>query len=463
VDTEKKWSLKDVPSLKEFVRIERAKDNVASDADANHEASEMLTPSGYAPATPAEPRRFYIETYGCQMNESDTEIVTAILEGSGLTYTSELEAADVILANTCAIRENAEQKVWQRLYSFRALRRDVPQKDRPVIGVLGCMAERLKTKLLDPPTKGDKTLTLCDLVVGPDAYRDLPRLITLIKDGYDGDNDEADMESAGANGPATAANVQLSLDETYADITPVRKNTESSAYVSIMRGCNNMCAFCIVPFTRGRERSRPYDTVLSEVRQLRDQGVHEITLLGQNVNSYHDRKAFAQAGADGPATAEGKLFSSSVDLPLPFTDGYDVSNDGFSNTFRSRGDAGMRFAELIHLAAEEAPEVRFRFTSPHPKDFPPQMLQVVAEHANVCSSLHLPVQSGSTTMLKRMRRGYSRDAYLQLVEEARLTIPGVTITSDIIAGFCGETESEHADTISLMAQVSTVIVYSIIV
>ncbi|CAI5741893.1 unnamed protein product [Hyaloperonospora brassicae] len=356
-------------------------------------------------------RSFIIETYGCQMNSADSEIVRAILLRDGYVPARTVETADIVLINTCAVRENAEAKVWNRLESLRQTKAKLlrlKHKDVQTVGVLGCMAERLKTKLLE----SDK---MVDLVVGPDAYRDIPNLLRVVH----------------GSGEA-AVNVQLSLDETYADIAPVRADPHSpSAFVSIMRGCNNMCSYCIVPFTRGRERSRIMSSIVDEVRALSDQGIKEVVLLGQNVNSYHDKKS------EG-AAEKGR--------------GY-VSSAGFSNMFRSRDAPGFRFADLLDEVSRVDSEMRLRFTSPHPKDFPNEVLDLVNERPNICRQIHMPAQSGSTTVLKRMRRGYSRMAYLELLDNMRARIPGVAISSDFIAGFCGETEEEHADTISLMRQV----------
>ncbi|GMF34138.1 unnamed protein product [Phytophthora lilii] len=356
-------------------------------------------------------RSFFIETYGCQMNSADSEIVRAILLEDGYTTAPSADAADVVLLNTCAVRDNAEAKIWNRLESLRQVKAKLlrkKQKEVQTVGVLGCMAERLKKKLLE----SDK---MVDVVVGPDAYRDIPNLLRVVH----------------GSGEA-AVNVQLSLDETYADIAPVRADPHSpSAFVSIMRGCNNMCSYCIVPFTRGRERSRIMSSIVDEVRALSDQGVKEVVLLGQNVNSYHDKKS------EG-AAEKGR--------------GY-ISSAGFSNMFRSRDAPGFRFADLLDEVSRVDPEMRLRFTSPHPKDFPNEVLDLVNERPNICKQIHMPAQSGSTTMLERMRRGYSREAYLALVDNMRSRIPGVAISSDFIAGFCGETEDEHADTISLMRQV----------
>ncbi len=356
--------------------------------------------------------KFHIETYGCQMNVSDSEIVTRLLLDAGHIVSDDLEKADLVLTNTCAIRDNAESKVWHRLKYFRSMRRKRKPRDfthYPLVGVLGCMAERLKDRLL--------TEESVDFVCGPDSYRDIPRLLERVM-------------VVGQK----QANTMLSFEETYADIAPVRQVGSTSAFVSIMRGCNNMCSFCIVPFTRGRERSRPMASILGEVAALSAQGIKEVVLLGQNVNGYHD-------------TSEESAFKFP---PTPYK-----ATPGFSNLYRSRKRelAGARFPDLLRAVAGIDPEMRVRFTSPHPKDFPEEVLEVVAETHNICAALHLPVQSGSSAVLERMRRGYSREAYLQLVENVRRDIPGVTLSTDIITGFCGESEAEHADSLSLMEQV----------
>lgn len=385
--------------------------------------------------------KFYIETYGCQMNTSDSEIVRSILLAKGHVYCEDIDSADLILTNTCAIRENAENKVWHRLRTFQSMKTKTKQKSKstsdlkpslrssgfPIVGVLGCMAERLKTKLLE-----EKAV---DFVCGPDAYRDIPRLLdTVLSSGQ------------------KEANTRLSLDETYADIEPVRATNSASAFVSIMRGCNNMCAFCIVPFTRGRERSRQHASILAEVAQLAEQGVREVVLLGQNVNGYHDISI--QASVDTSlSTVLGSNSSSSVN---PNSTSKYQSSPGFKNLFHSRvkDQAGVRFADLLRDVAAVDPEIRVRFTSPHPKDFPPDVLDAIASTHNICKSIHLPVQSGSSSVLARMRRGYTREAFLALVEDMRRLMPQVTLSTDVIAGFCGETEAEHADTVSLMREVA---------
>ncbi|CAI5735923.1 unnamed protein product [Peronospora farinosa] len=409
----------DGPDLNDFLRKSQMHDHQRT-VETIQEPSEMNFPmrsleelEEMQQQQPQRQRRsFFIETYGCQMNSADSEIVRAILLKHGYIPARAAEAADVLLINTCAIRDNAEAKIWHRLESLRQVKAKLLRRKQKVVqtvGVLGCMAERLKTKLLE----SDK---MVDLVVGPDAYRDIPNLLHVVHGSGE-----------------TAVNVQLSLDETYADIAPVRADPHSpSAFVSIMRGCNNMCSYCIVPFTRGRERSRIMSSIVDEVRALSDQGVKEVVLLGQNVNSYHDKKS-------EDAAEKGR--------------GY-VSSAGFSNMFRSRDALGFRFADLLDKVSRVDPEMRLRFTSPHPKDFPNEVLDLVNERNNICKQIHMPAQSGSTTLLERMRRGYSREAYLALVDNMRTRIPGVAISSDFIAGFCGETEEEHADTISLMRQVS---------
>lgn len=321
-------------------------------------------------------RNFYIETYGCQMNFSDTEIVNSILMEEGMEPVKQPEEADIIFLNTCSIRENAEDKVWSRLGEFRHLKK---KKNHLTVGVLGCMAERIRDKILEKEK-------LVDMVVGPDAYRDLPKLLEEVNDGR------------------KAVNTILSQEETYADITPVRTNDNGvSAFVTIMRGCDNMCAFCVVPFTRGRERSRDMQSILDELRELAEQGYREVTLLGQNVNSYRDGE-----------------------------------ND---------------FARLMYEASQVHPELRIRFSSPHPKDFPEELLHTIAEQPNLCNYIHIPAQSGNNRVLERMRRPYTREQYLELIDKMREIIPGVALSTDIIAGFCGETEEEHEDTLSLMAEV----------
>uniref|UniRef100_A0A8B9RVJ1 Mitochondrial tRNA methylthiotransferase CDK5RAP1 n=1 Tax=Accipiter nisus TaxID=211598 RepID=A0A8B9RVJ1_9AVES len=339
--------------------------------------------------------KVYLETYGCQMNVNDTEIAWAILQKNGYARTKELDEADVILLVTCSVSEGVQRcnRGWA-----------LPHKD-PSPLVAGCMAERLKEEILHREK-------LVDIVAGPDAYRDLPRLLAVAESGQQ------------------AANVLLSLDETYADILPVQTSAGgTTAFVSIMRGCDNMCSYCIVPFTRGRERSRPIASILQEVQMLSDQGVKEVTLLGQNVNSFRDMSEVQFQSAAAP-----------------------VLSRGFSTVYKAK-PGGLRFAHLLDQVSRIDPEMRIRFTSPHPKDFPDEVLQLIQERHNICKQLHLPAQSGSTRVLEAMRRGYTREAYLELVHHVRESIPGVRLSSDFIAGFCGETEDDHQQTLSLLREV----------
>ena len=324
-------------------------------------------------------KHFYIESYGCAMNFADSEVVASILQGSGFGATRNVEEADLVLLNTCSIREKAEQTVRKRLTEFRKAKKARPGM---LVGVLGCMAERLKGKLLEEEK-------LVDLVVGPDAYRSLPALIEE------------------AEGGQKAVNVLLSRDETYADISPVRLDSNGiSAFVSIMRGCNNMCSFCVVPFTRGRERSRDAESILQECRNLYDQGFKEIILLGQNVDSYYY---------------------------VP-----------------EQQDNAITFAMLLEKVALIAPQLRIRFSTSHPKDITDEVLHTMVRYDNICKYIHLPVQSGSTRMLQLMNRNYTREWYMSKVNRIREIIPGCGISTDIIAGFCTETEEDHQDTLSIM-------------
>jgi tRNA-2-methylthio-N6-dimethylallyladenosine synthase len=324
-------------------------------------------------------KRFYIESYGCQMNFADSEVVAAILNQEGFGATRNLEEADLIFINTCSIREKAEQTVRKRLTEFRKLKE---RKKGMLVGVLGCMAERLKSKFLEEER-------LVDIVVGPDAYRALPELV------------------AEASGGQKAVNVLLSRDETYADISPVRLDSNGvSAFVSIMRGCNNMCSFCVVPFTRGRERSRDTASILQECRELFANGYREVTLLGQNVDSYY----FVEEQTNRVIT----------------------------------------FANLMEEVANISPLLRVRFSTSHPKDITDEVLQVMAKYENICKYIHLPVQSGSTRVLQLMNRTYTREWYMAKVDRIRELLPDCGISSDIIAGFCTEEESDHQDTLAIM-------------
>jgi tRNA-2-methylthio-N6-dimethylallyladenosine synthase len=338
-------------------------------------------------------RRFYIESYGCQMNFSDSEIVASILSAEGFGATRNFEEADLILLNTCSIREKAEQTVRKRLTEFKKLKKGRPST---LIGVLGCMAERLKSRFLEEEK-------LVDLVVGPDAYRTLPQLI------------------AEADGGQKGVNVLLSRDETYADISPIRLNSNGiTAFVSIMRGCNNMCSFCVVPFTRGRERSRDAQSILKECQDLFDDGYKEVTLLGQNVDSYY------------------------------FVPGDSMSGDqSLSNSSAIKAEV-VNFARLLEMVALISPDLRVRFSTSHPKDITDEVLLTMAKYENICKYIHLPLQSGSTRVLQLMNRSYTREWYMAKVERIREILPGCGISSDIIAGFCTETEEDHKDTIDIM-------------
>ncbi|XP_002053067.3 CDK5RAP1-like protein [Drosophila virilis] len=351
-------------------------------------------------------RRVHFEVYGCQMNTNDTEVVWSILQKHGYQRCEDAANADVVMLVTCAVRDGAEQKIWNRLRHLRALKERRGTKRQPLqLTILGCMAERLKERLLEQEQ-------CVDVIAGPDSYKDLPRLLAVAR--HYGNS---------------AINVLLSLDETYADVMPVRLSSDSpTAFVSIMRGCDNMCSYCIVPFTRGRERSRPLQSIVGEVLTLQEQGVKEVTLLGQNVNSYRDKSS---EHPDNPA----------VNLA-----------SGFSTVYKPK-TGGLPFSVLLQSVAEAVPEMRIRFTSPHPKDFSDEVLRVIRDYPNVCKQLHLPAQSGNTAVLSRMRRGYTREAYLELVSHIRQMLPDVGLSSDFICGFCGETDSEFEDTISLIESV----------
>ena len=334
-------------------------------------------------------KKLYIESYGCQMNFSDSEVVASIMKNDGYATTRNVDEADVVLINTCSIRENAETRVRNRLTEFKKKKEDNPEL---VVGILGCMAERLKKNLLEEEK-------LVDLVAGPDAYRDLPNLIVEVGTGQ------------------KAVNVLLSRDETYADISPVRLDQGGiSAFVTIMRGCDNMCSFCVVPFTRGRERSRDPQTIVEECRDLFEKGYREVTLLGQNVDSYR----------------------------------WNISSKG---EIKDALKPTTNFAQLMEMVALVSPDLRVRFSTSHPKDMTDDVLEIMAKYENICPYIHLPVQSGNTDVLYRMNRGYSREWYLERIDAIKQIIPDCAISTDIITGFCGETDAEHAETLSLMDSV----------
>ncbi len=327
-----------------------------------------------------EEKKLFIETYGCQMNVADSEVVASIMRMEGYEITENEEDADLIFINTCSIRDNAEQKVIQRLEYLNAIRNK--KKKNLIIGILGCMAERVQQELIDNH--------YADLVVGPDAYLDLPNLIGAVEQGE------------------KAMNIELSKTETYKDVIPLKMpGVNISGYISIMRGCNNFCTYCIVPYTRGRERSREPESILNELRDMRDRGFREVVLLGQNVNSYH------------------------------------FVND----------EVNIDFPALLEMVAEEVPQMRVRFTTSHPKDMSDETLEVIAKYKNLCNYIHLPVQSGSSRMLKLMNRKYNREWYLNRIAAIKRIIPDCGISTDIMCGFHSETEEDHQETLSLMREV----------
>ena len=326
-------------------------------------------------------KRLYVETYGCQMDVGDSEILVSIMQDEGYRYTEDIAQADVILVNTCSIRDNAEQRIWGRLREFHRYKR---ARKGLVVGIVGCMAERLREELFERET-------VVDVVAGPDSYRELPRLVAAA--------------AAGGHG----VNVQLSQEETYGDIRPVRLDRNGvSAFISIMRGCNNFCSYCVVPYTRGRERSRDPQTILREAQELFSAGYREVTLLGQNVNSYRWKEGTAEA----------------VDFPA-----------------------------LVERVAGISPLLRVRFATSHPKDLSDRLIEVMASYPNICRAVHLPAQSGSDRMLAAMNRKYTRAWYLERVAAIRRRMPDCAVTTDLIAGFCGETAEDHAQTLSLMREV----------
>jgi len=355
-------------------------------------------------------RKLYIESYGCAMNFSDSEIVASILLEKGFETTSDYTIADVIFINTCSIRENAETRVRNRLKEFTVAKVKNPGL---VVGVLGCMAERLKSKFLEEEK-------LVDVVVGPDAYRDLPNLIEQVDSGQ------------------RAVNVLLSREETYADISPVRLNSNGiNAFVSIMRGCDNMCSFCVVPFTRGRERSRDPHSIIKECTDLFNQGYKEVTLLGQNVDSYKWCKPHP-ALSKGEGSEEGSLIAPNEKV-LSFGEDLGEANEAVVN-----------FANLLEMVALISPGLRVRFSTSHPKDITDEVLYTIKKHDNICSYIHLPIQSGNSRVLELMNRTYDRDWYIDRIDAIRRIIPGCAISTDVITGFCSETEDEHKDTLSMM-------------
>jgi len=352
--------------------------------DENRQGEAMMVQT-----TESNGKKLFLESYGCQMNFSDSEIVASILAEKGFSTTRALEEADVIMLNTCSIREKAEDRVRKRLTTFKKMKKNKPGL---VVGVLGCMAERLKETLLEQEK-------LVDLVVGPDAYRDLPNLIEQVETGQ------------------KAVNVLLSREETYAEISPVRLNSNGiNAFISIMRGCDNMCSFCVVPFTRGRERSRDPESIVKEARELAVNGYKEVTLLGQNVDSYKWN-----------LTRKGEV--------------------------KNQNEPTVNFAQLMEKVAVACPEMWIRFSTSHPKDLTDEVAEVIAKYENICSYIHLPVQSGNNEVLKKMNRGYTREWYLDRIAAIKRIVPDIAISTDIITGFCGETEEQHKETLELMDEV----------
>ena len=361
------------------------KENNVKEIDESRQGEATMV----SPGLKKNGKKLFVESYGCAMNFSDSEVVASILAEQGYTTTSDEKEANVILINTCSIRENAETRVRRRLTNFKNRKKHEPSL---VVGVLGCMAERLKKQLLEEEK-------LVDLVAGPDAYRDLPNLIEEVGSGQ------------------KAVNVLLSREETYADISPVKLDKSGvTSFVSITRGCDNMCSFCVVPFTRGRERSRDPETIVKECKDLFELGYREVTLLGQNVDSYRWN-----------LTSKGEIKDDSK----PTTN----------------------FAELMEMVANVSPDLRVRFSTSHPKDMSDEVLEVIAKYENVCNYIHLPIQSGNTEVLARMNRGYSREWYLERITAINRILPDCAISTDLITGFCNETDEEHADTISIMKEV----------
>jgi tRNA-2-methylthio-N6-dimethylallyladenosine synthase len=359
--------------------------------DVNKEIDESLQGTATVVLTnnPSNGKKLFLESYGCAMNFADSEVIASIMSQAGYSTTSDEHEADIIFINTCSIRENAEDRVRKRLTNFKNRKKRQPGL---IVGILGCMAERLKQTLLEEEQ-------LVDIVSGPDSYRDLPNLVVEVEGGQ------------------KAVNVLLSRDETYADIAPIRLDSNGvSGFVSITRGCDNMCSFCVVPFTRGRERSRNPETIERECRDLFNTGYREVTLLGQNVDSYRWN-----------LTSKGEIKEEAL---------------GTTN-----------FAQLIELVANISPLLRVRFSTSHPKDMTNEVMEAMARHENLCPYIHLPVQSGNTEMLKRMNRGYSREWYLDRIAAIRRIIPNCAISTDIITGFCDETDEEHKDTLSLIKEV----------
>ncbi len=378
-------------------------------------------------------KKLFIETYGCQMNVADSEVVASVMKMAGYDLCEDVAGADAVFLNTCSVRDNAEQKIIHRLETLNAERR---KGRRVIIGVLGCMAERVREELIDRHG--------ADLVAGPDAYMSLPDLIAQVETGH------------------KAINIELSTTETYRDVVPQRLHgTRTGGFVSIMRGCNNFCHYCIVPYTRGRERSRDVESILREVRDLRDRGYKEVTLLGQNVNSYKaapsdspkgERPAASDVAENNIETNQNSIsvadVSATADNTSAVADGVSSSPPG-----GTEGGSDFDFASLLRMVARAVPGMRVRFTTSHPKDMSDETLRVIAEEPNVCRHIHLPVQSGSNRILKLMNRRYTREWYLDRVAAIRRIVPDCAITTDIFVGYHSETEEDHRLSLSLMREV----------
>ena len=377
-----------------YQRTYASQEHPSINCDSCHDVSPPRLSTFVLPFKTRLAKKVYIESYGCQMNFSDSEIVASILVKEGYETTVKAEDADLVLLNTCSIRDKAEQTVLQRIDELKNVKKKNPEL---TVGVLGCMAERMRGDLLEKKK-------LVDLVVGPDAYRSLPDLLNEVGSGQ------------------KAVNVLLSREETYDDVEPVRLNSNGvTAFISIMRGCDNMCAFCVVPFTRGRERSRDPQTIVAEAKSLVGQGYREVTLLGQNVDSYEYKAPTSPDASSQLAVGGAQLVTD--------------------------------FADLLAMTAEVSPLLRIRYSTSHPKDMTDKVLEVMARHPNICDYIHLPVQSGSSAVLQRMNRGYTREWYLDRIAAIRHHMPNCSISTDIITGFCGETEEDHQQTLSLMEAV----------
>ncbi len=396
----------------------------------HNEAKQGEAFAPFADEPNAFQKKFFIESYGCAMNFADSEVVASILYNEGYGATKDANEADLIFINTCSIREKAELTIRKRLTEFRKIKVVNPNL---LVGVLGCMAERLKAKFIEEEK-------LVDLVIGPDAYRTLP---TLIQE---------------ANGGQKGVNVLLSRDETYADIAPIRLDSNGvSAFVSIMRGCNNMCSFCVVPFTRGRERSRDANSIIEECKDLFEKGYKEVTLLGQNVDSYYLASPNpSKGGATETVLENNKTLIDKIDKNYLLNNNTIVLNESINfkttpiTAQLEQKEGVITFANLLEMVAKISPQLRVRFSTSHPKDLTDEVLYIIAKYKNVCNYIHLPVQSGSTRMLQLMNRTYTREWYLNKINRIREIVPTASITSDVIAGFCTETEEDHQDTISLM-------------